>query len=130
MNLQTEFEFTLPCGYLDGAGGMHRQGRMRLALARDEIEALLHPQVRAQTAYLPVILISRVVTALGSLPAITPVVVENLFAADLAYLEDLYQRLNAHEGMMVNAVCPHCSRPFSLKVAPLDAAPETQSDIP
>jgi hypothetical protein len=126
MSLQTEYVFSLPRGYLDEEGSVHRQGCMRLATARDEIESLLHPQVQARPAYLPVVLLSRVLTSLGNLPAVTPVVVEGLFAADLAYLEDLYQRLNAHEAVTVEAVCPSCSHVFHLQVAPLDEEPTLQ----
>jgi hypothetical protein len=119
MNLQTEFEFTLPRGFVDPQGQLHRHGRMRLARANDEIEALQHPQVQAHEAYLPLLLISRVVTRLGELPVITPQVIGNLFAADLTYLEDLYERINSHENIKVGAVCPHCSGRFQLQVAPL-----------
>lgn len=119
MQLQTEFEFTLPRGYVDGDGRLHRQGVMRLAQARDEIEAVEHPSVQAQPSYLPVLLLSRVITRLGELDAVTPEVVIQLFAADLAYLEDLYLRLNGAEQVSVGAVCPHCSQQFQLQVAPL-----------
>lgn len=98
---------------------MHTEGTMRLATALDEIESVAHPRVEANEAYLPVILISRVVTQLGELSEVTPHVVENLFAADLAYLEDLYLRLNSHESVIVGAMCPHCDQQFQLRVAPL-----------
>jgi hypothetical protein len=120
MDLQIEYEFSLPRGFLDASGEIHQQGRMRLATASDEIESLLDPRVQARPAYLPVVLISRVLTCLGDLPSVTPAVVEGMFAADLAYLEDLYQRLNAHRAITVEAVCPFCSRSFHLQVAPLD----------
>ena len=38
--MRTEFPFTLPRGYVDAAGNVHREGAMRLATARDEIDAL------------------------------------------------------------------------------------------
>lgn len=120
MALQTEFEFTLPRGYLDSAGQLHRQGRMRLAIALDEMEAVHDPRVQANAAYLPALLLSRVITQLGSLAPITPQVITRLFAADLAFLEDLYQRVNAFDRTLVNAVCPYCSKQFPLQVAPLD----------
>lgn len=120
MSLQTEFEFTLPRGYVDEDGRLHRRGQMRLATALDEIQSAQDPRVQANEAYLPVLLFSRVVTQLGSLPAVTPRVVERLFAADLAYLEDLYQRLNSHVSTMVSAACPACGAQFHLQVAPLE----------
>jgi hypothetical protein len=92
--LQTEYEFTLPLGYVDQDGELHRDGTMRLATAADEILPLKDPRVRSNEAYLIVILLSRVIERLGSLPQVTPKVVEGLFAADLAYLQDLYNRIN------------------------------------
>jgi hypothetical protein len=92
--LQTEHEFTLPLGYVDADGELHREGTMRLATAADEILPLKDPRVRANDAYLIVIILSRVIERLGSLSQVTPKVVEGLFAADLAYLQDLYNRIN------------------------------------
>jgi hypothetical protein len=114
---QTEFEFTLPCGYLDEDGTLHRDGVMRRATAADEILPLKDPRVQKNEAYVIVILLARVVTRLGSLPAINPKVVEGLFATDLAFLQDLYNRVNqlADDG----SVCPHCGRG-----AAVDAPPE------
>lgn len=122
MTLQTEFDFELPRGYVDDAGQVHRQGSMRLATALDEIQALDAPMVQANEAYLPVVLLSRVITHLGSLPVISPRVIEGLFASDLAYLEDLYLRFNSPEMVTIGAVCPTCSTHFTLQVAPLESA--------
>ncbi len=119
MALQTSFNFTLPRGYIDAAGQVHRNGSMRLALAIDEIQALQDPRVRENEAYLPVALLARVVTRLGELPAVNPAVMENLFALDLAYLEDLYLRLNSPETLVMGATCPSCGSNFPLQVAPL-----------
>ena len=91
----TEHEFTLPMGYLDEDGSLHREGTMRLATAADEILPLKDPRVQANPAYLVVILLSRVITRLGSLDAINPKVIEGLFASDLAYLQRLYEELNS-----------------------------------
>lgn len=117
----TEYLFRLPRGYVDATGQVHREGSMRLATALDEIEAVQSPRVLANESYLPVTLLSRVITRLGSLPAVTPAVIEQLFVADLAYLEDLYLRLNSYEKVDVDATCPHCERSFQLQVAPLEA---------
>jgi hypothetical protein len=117
--MQTDFEFTLPKGYIDEAGQVHRNGRMRLARALDEVEALQDPRAQANEAYLPILLMARVVTQLGSLTAVTPDLVANLFAADLAYLEDLYLRLNSTDQVTVGAVCPHCQTQFQLQVSPI-----------
>ncbi len=105
---QTEFEFTLPCGYLDEDGSLHRDGVMRRATAADEILPLKDPRVQKNEAYLIVILLSRVITRLGSAPAINPKVIESLFATDLAFLQGLYNRINAlHDESMS---CPHCGK--------------------
>jgi hypothetical protein len=92
--LQTEFEFTLPRGYVDSSGTIHKKGRMRLATAMDEIAPLRDPRVRANQAYLVIILLSRVVTKLGTLEMIDTGIIENLFSADLAFLQDLYRQIN------------------------------------
>jgi len=95
--LQTEYEFTLPRGYVGPEGTLHRKGRMRLATAIDEIAPLRDPRVRANQAYLVIILLARVVTKLGNLEVIDTGVIENLFSADLAYLQDFYRRINEVE---------------------------------
>lgn len=94
MSLQTEFPFTLPKGYVDDHGTLHRHGTMRLATARDEIQPLRDARVKENEAYLTVILLSRVITNLGDLDQVTPKTVEGLFAADLAYLQDVYRIIN------------------------------------
>jgi hypothetical protein len=92
--LQTEYDFTLPLGYVDQDGALHREGTMRLATAADEILPLKDPRVRGNDAYLIVILLARVIERLGSVPQVTPKVIEGLFAADLAFLQELYNRIN------------------------------------
>lgn len=112
--LQTQFEFTLPNGFVDDAGTRHRHGVMRLATAADEIEPREDPRVQANQAYLTVILFSRVITELGSLENITPHIIENLFVTDLAYLQDLYERLNQVDGSATDVVCPECGEAFQV----------------
>lgn len=118
----TEFDFTLPRGYVDAAGQTHQHGRMRLATALDEIEPLHDPRVRANPAYLTVILLARVVTQLGSLPALTPAVIENLYVADLAYLQALYRRLNEQGVSVLSVTCPHCQQAHEVDLADLGGA--------
>lgn len=113
--LQTEFEFTLPKGYIDKNGTLHRQGVMRLANAKDEIAPLEDPRVRHNAAYLVVILLSRVITKLGELKDINPAVVENFFSADLAYLQDLYRRINANGHSNMKVMCPSCENLFEVE---------------
>jgi len=105
---QTEFEFQLPCGFLDEEGTLHRDGVMRRATAADEILPLRDPRVQKNEAYLIVILLSRVITRLGGVEAINPKVIEGLFATDLAFLQDLYNRVNALDAG--NDTCPHCGK--------------------
>lgn len=116
MVLQTEFPFELPKGLVDDSGGLHREGTMRLATAMDEILPLRDPRVRANEAYLVVLLLARVITRLGGLTAITPEVIENLYAADLAYLQDLYRRINDVELPRLNVRCPNCDHAFEVEV--------------
>lgn len=94
MTFQTEIEFTLPMGFLDSDGVLHKDGVMRLATAADEILPLKDPRVQANPSYLAIIILSRVITRLGSVPDINTKVVEGIFAADLNYLQALYGRLN------------------------------------
>ena len=120
MSFQTEFEFELPRGYVDQNGEVHKHGVMRLATAADEIMPLRDPRVQQNPGYpgyLTVILLSRVVTKLGTLQAINNRVIENLFTIDMAYLQDLYQRINMQEVPAYKVVCPHCNKEFDL---PLD----------
>jgi hypothetical protein len=115
--LTTEFPFTLPRGYVDGGGTVHREGVMRLATARDEIMPLRDPRVRDNEAYLTVLLLSRVISRLGELPAVSEGVVEGMFATDLAFLQDHYRRINS-EGQTRAAVrCPGCATEFEVDVA-------------
>src|SRR3954447_2695428 len=92
--MQTEFAFTLPQGYVDETGTVHREGVMRLATARDEIEPMRDVQVRQNEAYLAVLLLSRVITRIGTVTDIDPDVVEGLYAADFDHLQRLYERIN------------------------------------
>jgi hypothetical protein len=117
--LQTEFEFTLPMGYVDGEGNVHREGIMRLATAMDEVAPMRDPRVRSNEAYLTIILLSRVVTTLGSLRGITPNVIENLFAADFAYLQDFYRRINENGHLATEVVCPECQNHFEWELEAL-----------
>ena len=110
--LQTEFPFTLPRGYVDGEGGLHREGVMRLATAADEILPLKDPRVQSNPAYLVVILLARVITRLGALEVVNPKVVEELFAADLAYLQEFYNRINRNGNTALKVMCPHCQQTF------------------
>ena len=112
--LQTEFEFTLPKGYIDKDGNLHRHGIMRLANAKDEIAPLQDPRVLRNQAYLIVILLSRVVIKLGELRDVNPGVIENLFSADLAHLQDLYRRINSNGHSRVHVRCPECEKSFDL----------------
>ena len=115
--LQTEFTFTLPQGYADD-GDLHREGVMRLATAADEIQPLKDPRVQSNGSYLTVILLSRVVTKLGSLDQVTPHVIENLFVSDLEYLQDLYERVNTRGADVVDTACPECGESFAVEVDP------------
>lgn len=121
MAFQTEFEFTLPKGYMDMNGVLHREGVMRLANAGDEILPLRDSRVQQNPGYLSIILLSRVITRLGTLPAVDTHVIENLYTMDLAYLQELYQTINSEEIPVFKAVCPHCSQAVEIPVNFMDA---------
>lgn len=116
MDLQTEFPFTLPRGFVDGDGDRHRDGVMRLATAQDEVLPLKDPRVHANPGYLVIILFARVVTRLGDLPAINPKVIEGLYTVDLAYLEDLYRTINENGHSRLTVACPHCEGSFEVEM--------------
>jgi hypothetical protein len=110
--LQTEFEFTLPCGYLDTAGTLHREGMMRRATAADEILPLKDPRVVSNPSYLIVILLARIVTKLEGVEQVNTKLIENLYATDLAYLQKLYNQINSLEDERLPATCPACRHSF------------------
>lgn len=126
---RTEFEFSLPQGYVDDNGTLHTDGRMRLATAKDEIEPLRDPRVQQNSSYLTIILLSRVVTELGELTTVDTHVIEDLFVADLEYLQALYERVNNRGANVVGTTCPECGEEFDVsaetgavaETSPLDA---------
>jgi hypothetical protein len=115
--LRTEYPFVLPRGYVDDAGVVHRDGVMRLATARDEILPQRDPRVRENEAYLTVLLLARVVTRIGSVSPVTTGTIEGLFASDLAFLQDLYRRINAEGSSQAAVTCPSCKHEFAVDLA-------------
>ena len=124
MGLQTEFEFTLPRGYVDKEGNLHKKGIMRLATAKDEIAPLTDFRVQKNRAYLVIILLARVMTKLGTLndDAVTTDVVEGLYSADLSYLQEFYRRINEDGSALVKTACPHCEQEFDFDLSSLGGA--------
>lgn len=118
--MRTEYAFSLPRGYVDAAGRVHRDGVMRLATARDEIEPLRDAAVRQNEAYLTVLLLSRVVSRIGDVDDVTPSMMEGLYAADFDHLQRLYERINT-DGEAVGAVtCPSCSETFEVDLSEIE----------
>jgi hypothetical protein len=115
--LRTSFQFVLPRGFVDGEGRVHREGTMRLATARDEIGPQQDPRVRSNPAYLTVLLLERTVTKLGTLSAVDTYVVEGLFASDLAFLQDLYRRINQEGHTEATVHCPSCDHEFAVDIS-------------
>ena len=111
-SLQTEFEFSLPKGFVDEEGNLHKDGNMRLATAADEILPLKDPRVKSNPAYLSCIVFSRVITKLGNLASITPKTIESLFASDLTYLQIFYRQINGNGKATINTICPRCEKTF------------------
>ncbi len=114
MAFQTEFPFTLPKGFVDKEGNLHREGVMRLATAKDEITPLQDYRVQQNRAFLVIILLSRVITKLGALKGINPSVIEGLFSSDLAYLQEFYRRINEEGSAKVKTACPACGHRYEL----------------
>jgi hypothetical protein len=118
--MQTEIEFTLPRGYVDASGTVHRVGTIRLATARDEIEPLREVEVRQNQAYVTVLLLARTVTRIGTITDVTPELVESLYAADFDHLQRLYERINT-DGESVGVVsCPECSHTFEVDLTEIE----------
>lgn len=116
-HMRTEFGFELPRGYVDDSGRVHRSGVMRLATARDELVPLRDDRVRENPAYLSVVLLGRVVTRIGGVTDIHAGVIEDLFASDLAFLQDLYRRINAEGHTRAEVTCPSCGSDFAVDLA-------------
>ena len=121
MAFQEEFKFTLPRGFVDMQGNVHKEGVMRLANAGDEILPLRDPRVQQNPAYLTIILLARVVTKLGTLPAVDTNIIEKLYTMYLAYLQDLYQKVNTMEMPSYQGICPHCGRKLDIPVNFMEA---------
>jgi hypothetical protein len=118
--VQTEIAFTLPRGYVDESGTVHREGTMRLATARDEIEPLREVAVRQNQAYLTILLLARTVTRIGTVTDISPELVERLYAADFDHLQRLYERINS-DGEAVGVVsCPSCAHEFEVDLTEIE----------
>ena len=110
--METVYDFTLPKGFIDNAGEIHRHGKMRLATAGDEISATRDPRVLSNPSYLTIVILGKVVTELEGVPMVSANVIERLFTADLAFLQDMYQRINDIEPPVMEAICPDCGKAF------------------
>lgn len=116
MTLRTEFQFTLPRGFVDREGNLHKEGVMRLATAADEILPMKDMRVKSNQAYLVIVLLSRVITKLGTLTDITSNMIEGLFSADLAYLQEFYQQINEDGTSSREVSCPECDHKFEVDI--------------
>jgi hypothetical protein len=117
MAFRTEFPFILPRGYVDANGTVYKQGVMRLATAKDEIAPLQDYRVQSNRAYLVILLLSRVIVRLGDLRQIDTDVIENLFSADLAYLQEFYRKINEEGSARFHVACPSCKTEFDIDMA-------------
>jgi hypothetical protein len=120
MAMKTEYAFQLPRGFVDAHGAVHRDGTMRLATARDEIEPLRDAAVRQNEAYLTVLLLARVVTRIGDVTEVTPDVIERLYAADFDHLQRLYERLNTNGEVVGSVKCPECAHEFEVDLSQVE----------
>ncbi|SDH47899.1 hypothetical protein SAMN05216553_1244 [Lentzea fradiae] len=115
--LRTEFDFELPRGYVDPDGVLHRHGRMRLATARDELRPQIDLRVKENPGYLSVVLLSQVITALGTVREVHAGVVEQMYATDIAFLQDFYRRINSEGHTRAGVTCPSCGTAFEVDLA-------------
>ena len=114
--MQTVYDFTLPKGFVDRNGETHKKGKMRLATAGDEIGATRDPRVLSNPSYLPIALLSRVIVEIEGLEAITGTTIENFLTADLAFLQDMYQKINNVEPPVMRVTCPGCGKEIEVPV--------------
>lgn len=114
--METVYDFELPRGYVDSDGVVHKKGKMRLATARDEIMATRDPRVLSNPSYLTIVILSYVVTELEGLPMVGIPIIELLFTADLAFLQDMYQRINDIEPPAMEVVCPECGKVHNVPI--------------
>jgi hypothetical protein len=118
--MRAEVPFTLPRGYVDTAGSLHREGKMRLATARDEIEPMRDAEVRQNQAYLSVLLLARTVTSIGGITDITPELIERLYAGDFDHLQRLYERINSDGDAIGVVSCPQCAHQFEVDLTEIE----------
>lgn len=109
--MQYEYSFTLPKGYRDQEGNLHRKGVMRLATARDEIEAM-RTSAKQGSDYVTIYLLSSVIISLGTMNDVVPDMVENMYTADINFLQNMYQTINQNEDIHMRIICPHCGKEF------------------
>ena len=114
--MQTIYEFTLPKGYVDSKGEVHKNGKMRLATAGDEITATRDPRVLGNPSYLTIVILSNVITEIEGLDTIVPSTIERMYTADLAFLQDMYQRINDIEPPKMQVVCPKCGEVHEVSI--------------
>ncbi|MFJ1546032.1 hypothetical protein [Streptomyces sp. NPDC088246] len=117
LELRTEFEFELPRGYVDDEGQVHRRGSMRLATARDELRPQIDLRVKENPAYLSVVLLSQVITQLGTITDVHAGVVERMYATDVAFLQDFYRRINSEGHTHAAVTCPLCHGSFEVDLS-------------
>ncbi|MGH8001657.1 MAG: phage tail assembly protein [Brasilonema sp.] len=115
-SLCTEFAFTLPRGLIDAQNRVHRHGVMRLATAKDEILVQKEPKVQENPAYGVLVMLSRVITRLGSFNQVNSDLLEELILPDISYLRELYNRINQQGNALIPTQCPHCNTEFSVKL--------------
>jgi hypothetical protein len=113
--LATEFNFSLPRGFVDKTGKIHREGIMRLATARDEIKIFNNQKVKENSSYAVLVYLSQVIIRLGELTSITPQMLEDLYLLDLAYLKAFYNQINQHRTANIPVICPYCQQDFSVE---------------
>jgi hypothetical protein len=114
---RTEFDFELPRGYVDADGHVHRHGTMRLATARDELRPQIDLRVKENPAYLSVVLLAQVITSLGSVTDVHAGIVEQMYATDIAFLQDFYRRVNSEGHTLAAVNCPLCGGSFEVDLA-------------
>ena len=105
---QNEFRFVLPIGFEDQNGELHREGKMRLATAADELAVHAFEKTAFNARVRDLLLLSRVITQLGERSELSVEDLEEFFETDFLFLQTLFRTVNNGESAAVQAVCPHC----------------------
>lgn len=102
-----EFEFTLPIGFTDESGEVHRVGALRKMTGREEA-ILADRSIQRNGGQLVTSLLASCVVRLGSLEKVTPSVIGEMYSADRNYLLIRLRSATFGSELRASYSCPSC----------------------